>query len=79
VLVTARLPEIALCRSLRSARSGGALASVETITRIGDGEAPGAIVQAVYAGHRYARELGVAPMEVDFRRDRIALEVRSPA
>jgi hypothetical protein len=28
------------------------------ITRIGDAEAPGIIAHAVYAGHRFARNLG---------------------
>lgn len=34
-------------------------AGVLSVDRIGDAEAPGMIVHAVYAGHRYAQELGV--------------------
>lgn len=48
VLVTSRQPNDTLWSSL-SDRSG--------ITRIGDCVAPGTIATAVYAGHRYAREL----------------------
>jgi dimethylamine/trimethylamine dehydrogenase len=70
VLVTARLPEAALYRALRSAT----FTQVRSIARIGDCEAPGAIFQAVYAGHRYARELGEAPCDVDFRRERASVE-----
>jgi dimethylamine/trimethylamine dehydrogenase len=35
----------------------------------GDANAPGAIVHAVYQGHRTARELGLAPTQVIVRRD----------
>jgi dimethylamine/trimethylamine dehydrogenase len=73
VLVTARLPETALYRALRAAQSGGFLGRPQSITRIGDCDAPGAIFQAVYAGHRYARELGEPPREVDFRRERVSI------
>ena len=39
------------------------------MTRIGDCLAPGLIAQAVYGGHRYARELDAAPRgEVSFKR-----------
>ena len=48
VLVTARLPNDDLWESLADRRS---------VTRIGDCIAPGTIATAVYAGHRYAREL----------------------
>jgi dimethylamine/trimethylamine dehydrogenase len=74
VLVTARLPEVELFRALGAAKTQGALAGVASIARVGDCDAPGAIFQAVYAGHRYARELGEAPCEVDFRRERVGVE-----
>ena len=74
VLVTARLPEVALFRALGAAKTQGALAGIASVTRIGDCDAPGAIFQAVYAGHRFARELGEAPCEVDFRRERVGVE-----
>ena len=45
------------------------VAGVEAVTPIGDCHAPGLIVHAVYAGHRYARELDEpAKGEVCFRR-----------
>lgn len=52
-----------------------ALAAVEaprfkTLTRIGDCLAPGTIAAAIYAGHRFARELGEPETEgVPFRRE----------
>ena len=46
----------------------------KSITRIGDCLAPGTIAAAVYAGHRYARELGEPVVEgVPFRRELPAL------
>jgi dimethylamine/trimethylamine dehydrogenase len=44
-------------------------AGVRSVTRIGDALAPGAIVHAVYSGHRYARELDAEPAAVPYRRD----------
>jgi dimethylamine/trimethylamine dehydrogenase len=45
-----------------------------SLTRIGDCHAPGTIAAAVYAGHRYARELGQAASDaVPFRRELPAL------
>ncbi len=44
--------------------------AIKSIIRIGDCLAPGTIAAAVYAGHRYARELGEpAPQGVPFRRE----------
>lgn len=50
-----------------------------TLARIGDCEAPGIVAQAVYSGHRYARELEV-PQDRDqpLRHERIALTERDP-
>ncbi|MFK7754996.1 MAG: FAD-dependent oxidoreductase [Sedimentitalea sp.] len=49
---------------------------VPSVSRIGDCHAPGTIAAAVYAGHRYARELGVPPQDgVPFRRELPALAV----
>jgi dimethylamine/trimethylamine dehydrogenase len=60
VIVGARLPNDALYHELTKA-------GIASVTRIGDALAPGAIVHAVYSGHRYARELDAAPV---FRRDK---------
>jgi dimethylamine/trimethylamine dehydrogenase len=43
-----------------------------TVDKIGDCDAPAIIAAAVYAGHRYARELGVDTGQVDVvRQDRL--------
>jgi dimethylamine/trimethylamine dehydrogenase len=44
-------------------------AGIRAVTRIGDALAPGAIVHAVYSGHRYAEELDAEPATVRYRRD----------
>jgi dimethylamine/trimethylamine dehydrogenase len=44
-------------------------AAIRSVTRIGDALAPGAIVHAVYSGHRYAEELDAEPAALRFRRD----------
>jgi dimethylamine/trimethylamine dehydrogenase len=44
-------------------------AGIRTVSRIGDALAPGAIVHAVYSGHRFARELDAAPATLAYRRD----------
>lgn len=54
------------------ATPGMADAGPTSITRIGDCLAPGIIAAAVYAGHRYARELGAHGNDTDtvpFRRE----------
>ena len=53
VPVTSRQPNTALFEALLA--DGGA---TNSITCIGDAEAPGIIAHAVYAGHRFARNLG---------------------
>ncbi|MBT6205866.1 MAG: FAD-dependent oxidoreductase [Alphaproteobacteria bacterium] len=65
ILVTARQPEDSLYQAL--AADGTA-----NLSRIGDCEVPGAIVHAVHAGHRFARELdAVIDPDMPFRRDRV--------
>jgi len=51
VLVTMRLPNDVLYHALTDQ-------GADNVTRIGDAYAPGIIAAAVYAGHKYARELG---------------------
>ena len=72
VMVTARQPNDALYLELSDrlvAGTGGALLSVR---RIGDCEAPAIIAAAVYAGHRYARDLdSPADAEPAMKHDRI--------
>ena len=43
---------------LVDAAEQGAEGAPKSVARIGDAEAPGIIAAAVYAGHKYARELG---------------------
>ncbi len=70
VTVTARLPEEALYRTLLADPPALADAGITSVTAIGDALAPGTIAAAVYAGHRYARELDApAPAPVAFARE----------
>lgn len=69
VPVTSKLPEDALYHALIARQSDWAGHGVQSVTRIGDGLAPSTIAAAVYAGHRYARELGVPPADIQFNRE----------
>ena len=63
IMVTARLPVESLYHELIDAPGGLEGLGIKSVTRIGDCLAPGAIVHATYAGHRYARELDTTPAE----------------
>ncbi len=71
VLVTARRPDEALYLDLKSRRGDWPAAGIKGVTAIGDAFAPGLIAAAVYAGHRYARELDTEILldEPPFRRE----------
>jgi dimethylamine/trimethylamine dehydrogenase len=70
VPVTMRMPEDGLFHDLVAA-------DLPSVTRIGDCLAPSTIAAAVYAGHRYARELGEAKTDaLPFRREMVALAER---
>jgi dimethylamine/trimethylamine dehydrogenase len=69
VIVGARFAEDALHRALNGRADELAAAGIRSVTRIGDALAPGAIVHAVYSGHRYARELDADPNSLTLRRD----------
>ena len=71
VLVTARLPNAELESGLEQVRDSWADVGVKSVTRIGDALAPATIAAAVYAGHRYARELDeeLDPDAVPFERE----------
>lgn len=70
--VTMRQPVDALFQAAKSLFKGRS--DVPTLERIGDCFGPGTIAAAVYAGHRYARELGEPKnAEVPFRRELPAL------
>ena len=67
--VTSRLPEEVLYQALQADPEALKAAGIKSVTRIGDCLAPGFIAHAVYAGHRYARELDAPPVgEVPFKR-----------
>jgi dimethylamine/trimethylamine dehydrogenase len=69
VIVGTRFGNDALYTELMARESDFADAAIRSVTRIGDALAPGAIVHAVYSGHRYARELDSAPSARRYRRD----------
>lgn len=72
VLVTARTPCDDLYREIAAQIASEGLDSVPTVKKVGDCDAPAIIAAAVYAGHRYARELGTDPMQdVAIRQDRL--------
>ena len=69
VSITARLPHDVLYRDLLAQESTWSAAGIKSVQCAGDALAPGLIAHAVYAGHRYARELDEAPVgDVPFRR-----------
>jgi dimethylamine/trimethylamine dehydrogenase len=74
VLVTSRLPCDELQHALLARETEWQAAGIESVTSIGDCLAPGLIAHAVYAGHRFARELGEPPAgDVPFQRVRPAI------
>jgi dimethylamine/trimethylamine dehydrogenase len=59
VLVTARVPTDSLYKEITGKiESDSGSAPAPTLDKIGDCDAPAIIAAAIYAGHRYARELG---------------------
>jgi dimethylamine/trimethylamine dehydrogenase len=57
VLVTCRVSRDDLFHQLEEAIENEVEGAPKTVKRIGDADAPAIIAQAVYAGHKYAREL----------------------
>ena len=76
LMVTSRTPNDGLYHEVQQALEAASDTSVQTLSRIGDCQAPGIIATSVYEGHRFARDLGktVDPVDVPFRRERIAIE-----
>jgi len=69
VIVGTRFADATLYEELMAREADFADAAVRSVTRIGDALAPGAIVHAVYSGHRYAEELDAEPAALRYRRD----------
>jgi dimethylamine/trimethylamine dehydrogenase len=63
VMVTSRLPADGVYRALLEDAAALSAAGIESVTAIGDCLAPSTIAAAVYAGHRYARELDEPAVE----------------
>jgi dimethylamine/trimethylamine dehydrogenase len=66
LIAAARVANDGLERTLLALRAAGSLPDIETIQAIGDCYAPGAIFNAIYSGHRLAREF-----DQDIDRDRV--------
>ena len=73
VPVSARLPVDALYHRLAEYPHALTESGILSVTRIGDCLAPGAIVHATFAGHRYARELDTRPEDRLLRHELPAL------
>jgi dimethylamine/trimethylamine dehydrogenase len=69
VIVGTRFAEDSLHGELLARPEKLADAGIESVTRIGDALAPGAIVHAVHSGHRFARELDADRATLGYRRD----------
>ena len=69
VVVGVRAPRDQLYRSLIGRGADLERSGIETVARIGDAYAPGAIVHAVHSGHRFAREFEVDPAPAPYTRD----------
>jgi dimethylamine/trimethylamine dehydrogenase len=73
ILVTSRSPENLLYDELIGDEAALRSAGIERVTRIGDCHVPGAVVHAVYDGHKFARELDEAVEPDTCRRELVAL------
>ena len=75
VTVTARTPNDQLYYSLQQCVERDPDAAPKSISRIGDCEAPAIIAGAVFAGHRYARELDtIVDVDNPIKYDRVFFE-----
>ena len=75
VMVTARRPNDGLYRAVSKRLEAGAEGMPRSLRRIGDCDAPAIIAAAVYAGHRYARELDAPEGDrTQVPRDRVFFE-----
>jgi len=68
VLVTTRIPVDGLYKEIAGKLESEPPGSAPTLHKIGDCDAPAIIAAAIYAGHRYARELGIDTERSEFVR-----------
>lgn len=73
VLVTSREAQDQVYQDLMARAEEVKAAGILSVEQAGDGEAPSTIAAAVYAGHRYARELEEERPEIPYRRERVIL------
>ncbi len=72
--MTARNARDELAVALRADEAALAKAGIKSVRAIADAYAPATIAHAVYAGHRYARELDTVPVgEMLFKREMAAM------
>ena len=70
VMITSRQPNDGLYHQLRQRQDDRTVGKIFPLGKIGDCDAPSIIADAVYAGHRYARELDCLDGEHPVRYDR---------
>ncbi len=70
VLVTGRVPDAELYGALLADRAGLDIAGIVSVDRIGDCLVPSSIADAVFGGHRHARQFGETPEAGPVRRER---------
>jgi dimethylamine/trimethylamine dehydrogenase len=73
VMVTSRTPRDDLYHQLMARENDWKAAGIRSAQRIGDCLAPSLTADAVYAGHRYAREMDTVCNDVPFARERVLL------
>jgi len=75
VLVTCREPRDRLYHELLEAIENEVEGAPKSVKRIGDAEAPAIIAAAVFAGHRFARDLDDDPdPDMPLRIDRVVVQ-----
>ena len=80
VLVTQRCSEDRLYRQLEQALSEGKAGGIEAVYRIGDCHVPRLVADAIFDGHRLAREIDTddPATPLPYRRENLVLSVEAP-
>ncbi|MEZ5926570.1 MAG: FAD-dependent oxidoreductase [Hyphomicrobiaceae bacterium] len=74
LLVTSRAPVNTLAQDLEARHASWAAAGLEGVSVIGDALAPATIAAAVYAGHKFARDIDADPNRDSFHFERESIE-----